>query len=51
MIEHAARIVSFRNILIHGYDLIDDARAWQTIQADLPALQRQVEDILQSCGE
>ncbi|HUD86486.1 MAG TPA: HepT-like ribonuclease domain-containing protein, partial [Xanthobacteraceae bacterium] len=31
-------IVAFRNILIHGYAVIDRARVWQAVQADLPKL-------------
>ncbi|MBW3543914.1 MAG: DUF86 domain-containing protein [Planctomycetes bacterium] len=29
---------AFRNLLIHGYDAIDDAQVWQVIAADLPIL-------------
>ncbi len=45
-IEHAAQIVGFRNVLIHGYDLIDDARVWDTIRADVPRLEQQTETLL-----
>ena len=31
-----------RNTLAHGYFTVDPAIVWQTIQNDLPALQRQV---------
>ncbi len=31
-------IISFRNILVHGYDAIDDHIVWDTIQADLENL-------------
>jgi uncharacterized protein with HEPN domain len=26
------QIISFRNLLIHGYDLIDDAQVWEVIR-------------------
>ncbi len=39
-------IIAFRNLLIHGYDVIDQARVWQVIQNDLPGLQEQVQKIL-----
>jgi uncharacterized protein with HEPN domain len=42
--EHP-QIISFRNVLIHGYDLIDDARVWQVITHDLPRLERQVTEL------
>lgn len=40
------QIISFRNVLIHGYDLIDDQQVWQVIQKDLPALITVVESLL-----
>ncbi len=46
-ISHFQRIVSFRNILIHGYDIVDNAVVWDVIQQDLPKLHRQVEDLLE----
>jgi len=43
--EHP-QIIAFRNVLIHGYDLIDDAQVWQVITQDLPSLEQQVTDLL-----
>ena len=37
--------IAFRNRLIHGYATIDLAVVWQTIQADLPLLRAQLQDI------
>ncbi len=45
-IEHASVIVGFRNVLAHGYDLIDDEKVWQTIVRDVPHLRQQVERLL-----
>ena len=39
-------IIAFRNLLIHGYDVIDHARVWEVIQNDLPRLQEQVQKLL-----
>jgi uncharacterized protein with HEPN domain len=39
------QIISFRNLLIHGYDLIDDAQVWDVIQHDLPQLELEVTSI------
>jgi len=46
-IKDYRRIIAFRNILVHGYDAVDDAVVWDIVQRDLPALQRQVEGLLQ----
>ena len=40
------RIIAFRNVLTHGYDLIEDDRVWIVIQNELPALLEQVERLL-----
>src|SRR5947209_1471150 len=40
------QIISFRNVLIHGYDSIDEAVVWKIIQQDLPDLKQQVETML-----
>lgn len=40
------QIVAFRNVLIHGYVLIDRARVWRTVRDDLPALQAALDDLL-----
>jgi uncharacterized protein with HEPN domain len=43
--EHR-QIISFRNVLIHGYDTIDEAVVWKIVQQDLPTLKQQVELML-----
>jgi uncharacterized protein with HEPN domain len=40
------RIIAFRNVLTHGYDMIEDDRVWSVIQKELPALRDQVEVLL-----
>lgn len=40
------QIVAFRNLLIHGYDLIDDEKVWHVIQHDLSKLEQEVTDLL-----
>ena len=39
-------IISFRNILVHGYDSIDDRIAWGIIQEDLDRLLEDISDLL-----
>jgi uncharacterized protein with HEPN domain len=43
--EHR-QIIGFRNLLIHGYELIDSAKVWQVITDDLPRLETQVAELL-----
>ena len=42
------RIIAFRNVLIHGYDIIDPAIVWSAITDDLAPLLRDVEALLGS---
>lgn len=45
-ISQRRRIINFRNISIHGYDLVDTNVAWDVVQTDPPALLREVEVLL-----
>jgi uncharacterized protein with HEPN domain len=47
-VRHHRDIVSFRNILVHGYDAIDDRIVWGIIEEDLDDLLRDVESLLHS---
>jgi len=40
-----AQIIAFRNVLIHGYDAIDQHRVWDAILHSLPVLLQQVEGL------
>ncbi len=40
------RIIGFRNVLIHGYDLIDHAEVWRVIRENLPVLADEVSGLL-----
>lgn len=42
LIRNHVDIISFRNILVHGYDAIDDRIVWDVIEGDLPRL---IEDV------
>jgi len=44
--EHA-RIIAFRNILIHGYADIDDRIVWDLAHSKLPTLLLQIESLLE----
>lgn len=40
------QIVDFRNVLTHGYDLIDHRIVWSTIDEEVPVLLAEVEVLL-----
>lgn len=45
-ITNTARIIAFRNRLIHGYASIADAIVWGILEANLPTLYREVSTLL-----
>ena len=44
------RIVNFRNRIIHGYDTVDDAVVWGTVEKHLPLLIEEVAGLLGTDG-
>ncbi len=51
LIDEFEHIIAFRNVLIHGYDLIDHAQVWKVITEQVPALRRQAEGLLDEHGQ
>ncbi len=49
-VPNLARIVGFRNVLIHGYAVIDDGRVWETVTTLLPSLHATVTTLLTELG-
>ena len=49
-IAELPRIVAFRNILIHGYAIVDDALVWQLLTDKLPALRDVLQTLLDKAG-
>jgi uncharacterized protein with HEPN domain len=47
-IDKHPQIIAFRNVLSHGYDLIDHRIVWSTIEEQLPVLLRDVEALSRS---
>ena len=50
-IPDLARIVAFRNILIHGYATVDDRLVWGVLESQLPVLRQAVEAMLDGVGD
>jgi uncharacterized protein with HEPN domain len=46
-LSYVKDIIRFRNLLAHGYDVVDYAVVWDIITLDLPALLKQVEALLE----
>jgi uncharacterized protein with HEPN domain len=40
------RAIDFRNVLIHGYDRVDDAIVWDVVRQHLPAMAERVAELL-----
>lgn len=47
-IHEYREIIAFRNVLIHGYDSIDDAITWRIIEKKLPVLIRDVRRLMET---
>ena len=46
-ITDARRIIAFRNILVHGYDIIRNEVVWGILESDLLTLTRQFDTLLE----
>lgn len=40
------KIVGFRNVLVHGYEAIDDQIVWATVQIHVPVLRQEVQALV-----
>jgi uncharacterized protein with HEPN domain len=46
-ITDARQIIAFRNILVHGYDVVRGEVVWGILETDLPTLTRDVDTLLE----
>lgn len=44
-------IIDFRNLLSHGYDLVEQQVVWDVVEKEVPVLLREVEALLAELGE
>jgi uncharacterized protein with HEPN domain len=47
-IPHSLRIIAFRNILIHGYDVVENAIVWDVVRNNLAQLLGNVHQLIDS---
>ena len=47
-ISELIKLIAFRNVLAHGYDIINEELVWQAAQNHLDPLRQEIEDILDS---
>jgi uncharacterized protein with HEPN domain len=45
------KIIGMRNVLIHGYDVVQHEVLWDTVQQSIPTLLNQIEAILHDLRE
>jgi uncharacterized protein with HEPN domain len=49
-VPHLREIIGFRNVLIHGYVMIDHGRVWRIAKTALPSLHTAVSALLAELG-
>ena len=49
-ISDYGRIIGFRNVLAHGYDIISDDIVWDIVESKLPGLRQEIDDIKRDLG-
>jgi len=47
-ISSSRKIISFRNLLAHSYDSVEDELVWGILQKDIPTLRLEIEAILKA---
>jgi uncharacterized protein with HEPN domain len=49
-IPYIREIIAFRNLLIHGYAVVEHDRVWRIAETSLPGLRATVAALLQEMG-
>lgn len=49
-IPHAVEIITFRNVIVHGYAGLDSTRVWRITQTELPTLKKVAIELLRRSG-
>ncbi|WP_417910026.1 DUF86 domain-containing protein [Candidatus Electronema sp. PJ] len=45
-IDNWREIIGFRNVIAHGYDVVENEIVWDSIQKDIPVLLKQLTQLL-----
>ncbi|MFZ4763475.1 MAG: DUF86 domain-containing protein [Roseimicrobium sp.] len=45
-ISECNRIIGFRNVLAHGYDMVDDRISWDIVKRKLPVLKHEIHGLI-----
>lgn len=45
-IDDWKEIIGFRNVIAHGYDIVDDEIIWDSIKRNIPILLKQLNNII-----
>ena len=45
-IPDADQIIAFRNIIAHGYDIVEDALVWSSVTQEIPQLKQLCEQLI-----
>jgi len=46
-INQARRIIGFRNILVHGYDIVENTVVWDIVEKNIPVLHTAILSLLE----
>ena len=49
-VDNWREIIGFRNVIAHGYDVIENEIVWNSIEKDIPALLNQLIQLINSCS-
>jgi uncharacterized protein with HEPN domain len=44
------RIIGFRNVLAHGYDVVSDEIVWDIVENKLPELRQEIDELKREFG-
>ncbi len=46
-VDNWREIIGFRNVIAHGYDVVEDEIVWDSVNRDIPKLLKQLKEIIE----